>query len=201
MIKWKTNSKEVALENEYMKIFRSEVEMPDGATSDYFYFDDSSSVLIIPIKANFGISEHKYVMVRQYRYPADSYDLEFPAGKRKYGESILDAALRELKEETGYSAKEIKVMYSMYSNPAVSTSSVAVCLAIVEDQPSELSLDHNEEMSGFKVEEFTSQELHNNIISMDITEPQTLAAICLFTMNAGSATEYLNGTRRIDEKV
>jgi ADP-ribose pyrophosphatase len=194
MKKWKTVSKEVALKTKHLTIVKAEVEMPNGVVTDYFHADSPGTVVVIPVKPGLNPDSHTYLMVRQYRYPVGSYDLEFPAGRREPGEAILDAALRELKQETGYLAKEVKLLYSMYSNPGGSNGTTAICLAVVDtDTTPNQNLDPEEELSELKVEEVTAVELHKKILSMDITDSHTLAAVAVFIMNSKSATQYLGG--------
>lgn len=195
MKKWTTVSREPALKTDHMTVVKAEVELPNGVVSNYFYEDSPGSVMVIPVKPGKAIDSHAYIMVRQYRYPVGSYDLEFPAGRRNSGESILDAALRELREETGYQAKEIKLLYMMHASPGASNASIAVCLAAVDPAAqSEPQLDGEEANSYMKVEELSPEELHKKILSMDITDSATLAAIAVFTMNSQSATQYLSGS-------
>ena len=54
--------------------------------------------------------DRKLVMVRQYRKPADKVMLEVPAGKIDPGEKPIEAAVRELKEETGYAASKVEFL-------------------------------------------------------------------------------------------
>ena len=61
--------------------------------------------------------EGKLLMVRQYRYPYGEALLELPAGKLEYGEDPLAAGKRELKEETGASAKEYTDLGKLYPSP------------------------------------------------------------------------------------
>ena len=59
-------------------------------------------VVIVPVT-----SEGEVLIIRQFRPAVNSYVMEFPAGLNDKGESLEDAARRELIEETGYSAKEM----------------------------------------------------------------------------------------------
>lgn len=193
MINWKTKSKELILKSDSISVIKANVETSTGKESEYYYTDSPGSVMIIPIKPGTDVTGHKYIMVRQYRYPVGSYDLEFPAGRREPKESILDAGLRELKEETGYDAKEIKLLYSMHSNPGSSNGTTSICIATVLDNADQQELDEKEKEAALKVEELSSDDLHKKIMSMDITDPHTLAAVCAFIMNSKTATKYLNG--------
>jgi ADP-ribose pyrophosphatase len=59
-------------------------------------------VAVVPVT-----DEGEMVLIRQYRPPLDNYVVEFPAGLNDRGESSEKAASRELREETGYEAKEM----------------------------------------------------------------------------------------------
>ena len=59
----------------------------------------------------------RILLVRQYRLPAGKYLWELPAGKLDPGEKPLEAAKRELAEETGYKAKKWKKLVSFFVSP------------------------------------------------------------------------------------
>jgi 8-oxo-dGTP pyrophosphatase MutT (NUDIX family) len=64
--------------------------------------DKADAVVIIPLLQSKTSSTVETILVRQYRPPLGRYSLEFPAGLIDEGETPQQAALRELKEETGY---------------------------------------------------------------------------------------------------
>ncbi len=61
--------------------------------------------------------ENKILFVKQYRYAIDSEMLEIPAGLIKEGEEPIECAQRELREETGYMANDLKEITSFYTSP------------------------------------------------------------------------------------
>ncbi len=59
----------------------------------------------------------RFLLVQQYRLPARTKMWEIPAGRLDKGETPLAAAKRELREETGYSAKKWKKLLAYYPSP------------------------------------------------------------------------------------
>lgn len=66
----------------------------------------------------------RIILVRQYRPPADSLVLEFPAGLINPGEDPAQAAVRELREETGYKGMIVKIIPDSYSSPGMSSEMI-----------------------------------------------------------------------------
>ena len=68
----------------------------------------------------YGEKRDRVVLIRQYRYPIDGYIYEFPAGLVDAGETYQQAAVRELKEETGLVLEPLQVD-EMYQKPYFTT--------------------------------------------------------------------------------
>ncbi len=82
------------------------------------------AVVIIPL-----LNDNEILMLRQYRPGPQEWILELPAGTLERGEDPIDAAARELLEETGYRAEEIRPLFKMYSSPGISTEMLYSFLA------------------------------------------------------------------------
>lgn len=79
----------------------------------------------------------KIVLVRQFRPPIDNFILEFPAGLVDGGEAYETAALRELKEETGYIGKVTGVTCPVYSSPGMTNETTALVYVDVDESIAE----------------------------------------------------------------
>ena len=60
--------------------------------------------------------DNKVVLVKQFRKPIEKVLWEIPAGKLEKGENPKDCAIRELKEETGYTADNFKLIHKFYTS-------------------------------------------------------------------------------------
>jgi ADP-ribose pyrophosphatase len=77
-----------------------------------------------------AVDEKKRILlVRQYRLPAEKYMWELPAGKLDEGEKPLEAAKRELMEETGYKAKKWEKLASFFVSPGYVQERMTIFLA------------------------------------------------------------------------
>ncbi|SFM43508.1 NUDIX hydrolase [Thermodesulforhabdus norvegica] len=101
-----------------------EVILKTGRISRRIRIDHPRAVAVIPL-----IDEERILMVRQYRYALGKDTLEIPAGKVDRNESLYDAVLRELKEETGYTAEDLTPLISFYPAVAYSNEVIDIFLA------------------------------------------------------------------------
>ncbi len=110
-------------------------------------------------------SLNKYIMVHQYRYGIDKFNIEFPGGSKDYLEDPYDAFIREVKEETGYqlSKDHIKSLGSYYQN--VGNSKGRVYIFYGETSNQELKEQQLDEFEHIKVIEMDSDELEKYVES------------------------------------
>ncbi|MDR0852250.1 MAG: NUDIX hydrolase [Clostridiales Family XIII bacterium] len=144
--------------------------MKGGGTSKREIVEHSGGVVIVGIT-----DEGKIPLVRQYRKAAEKAVLEIPAGKLEPGEDPREAALREMKEETGYTAGNIRKLTAGYSSIGYSTEILHIYLA-TELSPGETDFDEHEAIDLF---EFTPDELYAMTMSGEIEDLKTIAAILL----------------------
>jgi ADP-ribose pyrophosphatase len=91
------------------------------------------AVVIVP----FHTVRNKMVIIREFRVPLDDYEYGFPAGLVDNGESVEQAARRELMEETGLTVSRfIKVSPPIYSSAGMTDESVAMVYVECEGEPS-----------------------------------------------------------------
>jgi ADP-ribose pyrophosphatase len=89
------------LNGHFLQVMRDSVKLPDGSQATREYVIHPGAVMIVAL-----LDDGRVVLERQYRYPMRAVMLEFPAGKFDPNETSLACAQRELREETGYSARE-----------------------------------------------------------------------------------------------
>jgi len=107
------------LEGGFLEVRRDDVALPDGSQATREYIKHPGAVAIIPL-----LDDGRLVLVRQYRYPIGRAIVEFPAGKLDEGESTLECARRELREETGFVAREWAFACEIHNAAAYSSESI-----------------------------------------------------------------------------
>ncbi|MEN0057849.1 MAG: NUDIX hydrolase [Bdellovibrio sp.] len=134
----KTLSSKQIFRGRYLRIEQDQVQAPDGRIYFREYILHPGAAMIIPILPNGNI-----VMLQQYRHALKKVFLEFPAGKRDSGEESLITAKRELKEETGYEAEELKFLTTIH--PVIGYSDEHIDIYVARDLTlKEQALDHGE---------------------------------------------------------
>jgi len=97
------------LHDGWLKLRQDEVLLPNNVKATYTYAEQRDAVIVVPLN-----DKQEVIMVEQYRVPLKQVFLEFPAGLMEAGETPIEAAKRELEEETGYLARKLVHMLSCY---------------------------------------------------------------------------------------
>ena len=101
--KWKCESKKIVHQNNYWSVQRELVRFQDGELHSYHSVNTGNSVLVLPVLSNGTI-----VLLRQFRYIQQRWSIELPGGGINSHETPEQAARRELLEECGCTAIELK---------------------------------------------------------------------------------------------
>lgn len=171
--KWQILNSKMVLDHPWCQVRQDEVKLPSGMIiDDYFLNIRPDIVLVLPITAN-----REVIFVRQYRHGVGNFFLELPAGRfEPKQESAEDAGLRELKEETGYVAKKLTKISTLYDNPSKDTNQIHLFLAENVVKVGEQSLDITEEI---EVVLIPIDSVLEKVMQCEISVAGTIAALFL----------------------
>lgn len=131
---------ESIVETSFLKISRDSIHLPNGKQSERVVVRHPGAACVLAVTA-----EGKVVLVRQWRYAVGQPLLELPAGKLDTaGEDPEECALRELAEETPYTAERVKLLYTFYTAPGFCDEKMYLYLAEGVREGSELETDEDE---------------------------------------------------------
>lgn len=119
-----TVRKNYIYEGKILKLRRDDARLPDGRPCVREIIEHSGGACVLYVK------EDKVLLVRQYRYAYGESLYELPAGKLEIGEDPKNAALRELEEEAGVLAEELKLLFVMYPTPGYTNEKIYIYQAV-----------------------------------------------------------------------
>lgn len=111
---WKTRSTRAVYENRWIKVREDIAELPDGRTTIYGVVQCSECVGVLPF-----IDRDTVLLVGQYRYVAGGFYWEMPTGGQHAGETLEQAAQRELAEEAGYEARRLVKLCDFHTSKSI----------------------------------------------------------------------------------
>ncbi|MCC2928620.1 ADP-ribose pyrophosphatase [Bacillus mojavensis] len=166
----KTIAKEQIFSGKVIDLYVEDVELPNGKTSKREIVKHPGAVAVLAVT-----DEGKIILVKQFRKPLERTIVEIPAGKLEKGEEPEYTALRELEEETGYTAKKLTKMTAFYTSPGFADEIVHVFLAeelAVLEEKRELDEDEFVE-----VMEVTLEDALKLVESREVYDAKTAYAI------------------------
>ncbi len=164
------SSKEI-LKNKLFTVVDEVAHDPSGFEIHRSIVRHPGSAVLMAVDA-----DKRILLVKQFRLPAEKDLWELPAGRIDPGESPVDAAKRELREETGYAAKTWTLLTSYWASPGYVDEKMNVFLAedltAGEQQPME---DERIEIGWFEAE-----KLREMIVAGEIQDGKTMVGYLLW---------------------
>ena len=141
-MKWKTLSQKYLIEKPWLTARVDKVQLPTGVIIDEYYvleYPDWVNTIAIT-------KDGKFVFVRQYRYAIGKTVNELCAGVVEKGEDPMDAAKRELMEETGFGGGNWQEWMTISANPSTHTNLTHCYLATDVEPLGKQHLDQGEDL-------------------------------------------------------
>ena len=164
----KTLSSEKIFDGHILHVRRDTIELPDGSRGYREVVDHPGGVCVLALD-----DENRALVVSQYRYPYEKVLREIPAGKLEYGADPTQAAIRELKEETGAVAGDFRPLGELYPSPGYCGEVIRMYLAR-ELTFGETHLDKDEFLN---LERVPFDQLVEQILDGEIRDAKTIAAV------------------------
>jgi hypothetical protein BACCOPRO_02869 len=161
--KWEILESEYLIRRPWLTARRDHVRLPDGVENKEYYvleYPDWVNVIAITV-------DGKFVMERQYRHGLQWTGYEICAGVCESGENPLEAAKRELWEETGFGGGEWKLQMTISANTSTMTN---VCHCFVATGVERISEQHLEATEDISVHLLTVDEVRNLLVGNEIRQ-------------------------------
>ena len=177
-IPWKTVSSRRIYENPWMRVREDLAEMPNGRTTIYGVVECGECVGVLPF-----LDDDHVLMVRQYRYVfGENHRWEMPTGGVIPGESLEEAARREMREEVGYDAGQLERVSTYQTSKSVMQEIghlfIGRELKRVEAVPDETEF--------LEVAVFPFDEVLQMVLESQIRDSMTVIAVLLAARQFGS---------------
>jgi len=105
------------------------VRFPNGTTGELEMVRHPGASAVLPFVSDPSRDDPQILLIKQYRYAAEEFIYEIPAGKLDGGEDPRVCAERELREETGCTAERIEHLYTFYTTPGFTDERIHAFMA------------------------------------------------------------------------
>lgn len=172
----KTISKKTVFEGRILSVDVHEIELSGGRTGTREIVRHGPAVAVIARRR-----DGRFVFIRQFRKAMERICFEVMAGNCDPGEPAETSAIRELREETGYTPDSIRFLAPIYPSVGYCTERIDIFYAKVHE-PGETDFDHDENIETVLL---TEQEMDSMIRTGQVQDAKTLAAWALYKACAG----------------
>lgn len=169
MEEFKRLSRDLVCKGAIIDYYQDTIQVPNGNIVKWDFIKHNGAAAVVPVDA-----QGRLIMVSQYRNALDRYTIEIPAGGLNgAGEPTMDAAARELAEETGYHAEKLELLITIRTTVAFCNEKIDIYVA-TGLTPGRQHLDEDEYV---QVKAYSVDELVEKIYQGEIQDSKTVAAI------------------------
>ena len=119
------------------------VDFPNGTVGELEMVRHPGASAVVPFLDPTDSADPRILLIRQYRHASDGYLFEIPAGRLDPDETPSSCAIRELREETGYSAAGVVPLTTFYTTPGFTDERIHL-FAATGLEPGESALESDE---------------------------------------------------------
>jgi 8-oxo-dGTP pyrophosphatase MutT (NUDIX family) len=143
--------------------------------NDFYIIDTFNWINVVALT-----SDGKFILVKQHRLGTDEISIETPGGVIDEGENPEDCAVRELREETGYTGKSVHLLKSLWVNPAIMSNRISFYLIDGCELSSSQELDEAEDIEVITV---TVDELSEMIRNGEFSHSIAVTGLGLYFLS------------------
>jgi 8-oxo-dGTP pyrophosphatase MutT (NUDIX family) len=176
---WTFNGQKTIFSCPFFQLFEKKYTHPiDHRSGNFFTMHMADWVQVIALT-----EESKLILVQQFRFGSEELSLETPGGFMEKNEDPATAALRELREETGYVPEKAHLLISVYPNPALQDNRLHIIVAENCQKIDRQHLDPNEEITCYAA---TLSECLAKIKSGEINHAIAVATLLIYKLFQGN---------------
>ena len=169
MEKFERLERNLVYEGSIINMYKDTIKVSNGNIVEWDFIGHKGAAAAIPVT-----NDGKIILVKQWRNSLDRFTYEIPAGGLEgEDEPMLEAAKRELEEETGYKSDDLEFLISLRTTVAFCNERIDVFVARNLVKPKQ-NLDRDEEI---EIREFDKDELFTLIRSGEMQDSKTVSAI------------------------
>ncbi|HET7812746.1 MAG TPA: NUDIX hydrolase [Candidatus Baltobacteraceae bacterium] len=140
---WRVTGSSYVVDTKFLRLRKDTIELPDGHVVEDYFVRESRGFIIVCAVTN----DNRILLVRQYKHGIGKELLELPAGAIDPGETPEQTALRELREETGYTAGSMEHVRTFIVDPTNSDTVAHLFIARNARRTHEQDLDSTESIA------------------------------------------------------